>query len=216
MKRIIVFAGVVLATGTTFANDHNNIERGRPLLFDDAYSIAYGEREFEGGFNSNSGHLGFSSSFGYGFAKNQDINIGFDASQGTSTIGEFSYFRNVSREIGGAPAFGFRVTANSTAGQKSSTTLRLIATKAWHQYDKVHLNVDFDTSQSPGFILGYSTPLGYPKRFDQSFLAEVAYEHRQASVGVGLRRQISAQSVLDFGVQAGKQTRFTLGYTIGF
>ena len=214
--RFVTLIGLGLASAIVLANDHNNLERGRPLLFDDAYSIAYGEREFEGGFNSNSGHLGFSSSFGFGFAMNQDISIGFDANQGTSTIGEFSYFRNVTREIGDSPALGFRLTDNSMPGQKASTVLRLIATKAWHQYDKVHLNVDFDTSQSPGFILGYSTPLGYPKRFDQSFLAEVAYEHRQASVGVGLRRQISAQSVLDFGVQAGKQTRFTLGYTIGF
>jgi hypothetical protein len=136
--------------------------------------------------------------------------------RGSSTIGEFSYFRNVTREIGDAPAFGFRVTSNSAAGQRASEQLRLIATKAWHQYDKLHVNLNLDTLQSTGFILGYSTPLGYPKKFDQSFLAEVAYQQKQASVGVGLRRQISAQSVLDFGVKAGRQARFTLGYTIGF
>lgn len=207
---------VLMLASLGFANDHNNLERGRPLLFDDAYSIAYGEREFEMGFNLASGHFGLSSSFGFGFSKNQDISVGFDATNGTSTVGEFSYFRNVSREIGDTPAFGFRVTANSAAGQRSSEILRLIATKAWHQYDKVHFNVDFDTVRSPGFILGYSTPLGYPKKFDQSVLAEVAYQQQQTSVGVGLRRQISPQSVVDFGVQAGKQTRFTIGYTIGF
>jgi hypothetical protein len=216
MRQLLTLGFLGVGSTIAFANDHNNFERGRPLSFDDAYSIAFGEREFESGFNSTSGRLDFSSSFGFGFAKNQDISVGFDPSRGSSTIGEFSYFRNVTREIGDAPAFGFRVTSNSAAGQRASEQLRLIATKAWHQYDKLHVNLNLDTLQSTGFILGYSTPLGYPKKFDQSFLAEVAYQQKQASVGVGLRRQISAQSVLDFGVKAGRQARFTLGYTIGF
>ena len=185
-------------------------------MFDDAYSIAYGEREFESGISLTSGRFGVSSSFGFGFAKNQDISIGFDARQGSNTLAELSYFRNVSREIGNAPAFGFRVTGSSEAGQKTTSQLRLIATKAWHHYDKLHLNVDLDTSQSPGFILGYSTPLGYPRKFDQTALAEVAYLNQQLSVGAGLRKQISALSLVYFGIQIGKQKMLTLGYTIGF
>ncbi len=211
---ILVISIAIVAKG--MASDHNNFERGRPLLFDDAYSIAYGEREFQFGLNSSAGRPGFSSSFGYGFAKNQEISIGFDASRGSSTIGDVSYFRNVTREIGDAPAFGFRVTANGAGGQRSSTELRLIATKALHQYDKVHLNFDFESRQVPGFLVGYSAPIGYPKRFDQTFMAEVGYKQKEGIVGIGMRRQIDPRSVLDFGIESGKTLRLTAGFSIAF
>lgn len=215
MKALVCLVGL-LAFRAVFANDHNNLEHGRPLLFDDAYSIAFGEREFQFGLNSSSGKLGLMSSLAYGFAKNQEFSIGFDAAQGSSNVGEFSYFRNVSREFEHAPALGFRVTANVTRGSRPSTQFRLVATKAWHQYDKVHLNLDFETNLSPGAILGYSTPLGYPKKFDQTLVSEISLRSGQASFGVGIRRQLDPRSVLDFGVRSGKQVHLTAGYSIAF
>ena len=215
MRRTTLLVGLIVAT-RAMANDHNNLERGRPLLFDDAYSIAYGEREFQLGFNQASNKPGISSSFGFGFAKNEEFSVGFDANRGTSSLYELSYIRNLTREIGNAPAYGFRLTCNSMPGSKSSGTARFIATKAWHQYDKLHLNLDLNTIQSPGVILGYSNPIGYPRKFDQTMLAEIAFQPKQTSVGLGLRQQISPRSVLDVGVQAGRQLRFTVGYSIGF
>ncbi len=200
----------------SLASDHNNFERGRPLLFDDAYSIAYGEREFQTGFSLTGNHLGLNSSLGYGFAKNQEISIGFDANRGSNTIGEVSFFQNLAREINDSPAFGFRVTANGTGGQRPIGSLRLIATKALHQYDKIHLNLDFESRQEPGFLVGYSAPIGYPKSFDQTFVAEVGYRQKQAIVGIGMRRQIDPRSVLDFGIESGKTLQLTFGYTIAF
>jgi hypothetical protein len=198
------------------ANDHNNLEHGRPLLFDDAYSISYGEREFQFGFKMNHQNSGAMTSLGYGFAKNQELSIGFDASHGMGTVGEVSYFRNISREIENSPAFGLRVTAMAEPGTKPSGQLRMIATKALRQYDKLHLNLDFNTDQSPGVILGYSSPLGYPRKFDQTLLSEVAFQPHETSFGIGLRRQIDARSILDLGVRAGKQVQLLAGYSIAF
>ena len=214
-RRLLLLAALALTT-KALANDHNNLERGRPLLFDDAYSIAYGEREFQLGFNQASNNPGISSSFGFGFAKNEEFSVGFDATRGTSNLYELSYFRNLAREIGNAPAFGFRLTGNSMPGRKPSGTARFIATKAWHQYDKLHLNLDLSTNQSPGVILGYSNPIGYPRRFDQTMLAEIAFQPKQTSAGLGMRQQVSPRSVLDVGVHFGRQLRFTIGYSFSF
>ncbi len=215
MKYFILTAALALAS-TGFANDHNNIEHGRPVLFDDAYSIAYGEREFQFGLDLNARRSGLMSSLSYGFAKNQELSFGFESSKGSTTVSEVSYFQNISREIENSPALGFRLTANSAPGTKPSGQLRMIATKAWHQYDKVHLNVDFDTDQSPGFILAYSSPLGYPKKFDQTLVSELGFRRNETSVGLGIRKQIDPRSILDLGVRAGKQLNVVMGYSISF
>jgi hypothetical protein len=213
MKYFLVLPLMALAS-TGFATDHNNLESGRPLLFDDAYSIAYGEREFQTGLQLASGHSGLMTSFGYGFAKNQDLSIAWDAN--TKTTYNLSYFRNLSREFEHSPALGFRISTSATKGQMASAQLRFAATKAWHQFDKVHLNFDFDTSQVPRFILGYSNPVGYPKKFDQTLLAEFAFQDHQTSIGVGVRQQIDPRSVLDIGLRIGNQTQLVVGYSLGF
>ena len=56
--------------------------------------------------------------------------------------------------------------------------LRGISSKTIGPYDHLHLNVntetkDGDRSVLPGLILGYSRPLGYPRLFDRTILAEV-------------------------------------------
>ena len=215
MKNFLLLLTAVLAS-KTLATDHNNIEHGRPLLFDDAYSIAFGEREFQVGLNSFAGKFGLMTSFGYGFAKNQEFSIGFNTLQGSSNDYEFSYFRNLAREIDNQPAIGYRLTISSENGKKATGQLRFAATKAWHQYDKLHLNIDLETKQSVGFILGYSTPLGYPKKFDQTFVSEISIQGMETSFGVGVRRQVDARSVLDFGVRTGKKLNVIVGYSIAF
>ncbi len=214
--KVLTCLAILVVARIGFASDHNNIETGRPLLFDDAYSIAYGEREFQVGMSSLSGKFGLMTSFGYGFAKNQELSIGFNTFQGSNNGYEVSYFRNLAREFENSPALGYRITANATRGQRSEVQARLIATKAWHQYDKVHLNLDLNTNESPGFILGYSSPLGYPKKFDQTFVSELVFRRNETSVGLGIRKQVDARSVLDFGVRAGKQMNVVMGYSIAF
>ncbi|MEI7984047.1 MAG: hypothetical protein WCI55_00340 [Armatimonadota bacterium] len=213
-----VYVGIALlfVARVSFATDHNNIETGRPLLFDDAYSIAFGEREFQVGLNTSAGKFGLMTSFGYGFAKNQELSIGFNTLQGSSNGYELSFFQNLAREVENSPALGFRLTARATPGTKPSGQLRMIVTKALHQYDKVHLNLDLNTNESPGLIFGYSNPLGYPKKFDLTLVSELAFEHKETSLGIGIRKQIDARSTLDLGMRAGKQVQFIGGVSISF
>ncbi|MGD9727687.1 MAG: hypothetical protein AB7V39_15040 [Nitrospiraceae bacterium] len=253
MRRLSALALLGLSA-MVMASDHNNIEAGRPLRFDDAYSIAYRERAFEFGlsldsFRRRASDLGFKSEFKYGFAKNQDIAIAFEPHwRGGDRFDagrvELSYFNGLRREIDDSPALAVRVDAGIPASNDErgiDLRFRGIATKALGQYDKLHLNLDLNmrTDTTPGerrhtvdAILGYSTPLGYPKRFDQTLVAEFALiqgkkngEGYTGSLGVGLRRQIDPRSVIDIGIStdlfSGRGVerspfRLAIGYSVGF
>ena len=51
MRRFLLIAvGLVASfTNPVFANDHNNLDSGRPLSFDDAESLGFGEQSIEFG-----------------------------------------------------------------------------------------------------------------------------------------------------------------------
>jgi hypothetical protein len=252
MKLTSLVAFIAITAGA-FASDHNNVDKERPLRFDDAYSIAYRSFEFQNGFrldtfNRDRPTYNFRSELQYGIAKNRDISIGlepFIRSDGNllGNVLEFSYFEGVAREIGSNPAFGYRVDVGVPVSGGAGTDFRVrgILTKTVRHLDKLHLNVDhFHSSlKSPGnrqmrmgAILGYSTPLGYPRRFTQTFLAEIGGEQGLSVgsgwntwVGLGLRKQTSPTSVLDIGFQADlarsagelvSPFRFTLGYSVSF
>lgn len=211
----------LLVSSFAIANDHNNIDGGRPLRFDDAYSIAFGERSLEFGMSMASlrrraPFYGFVSEFKYGFAKNQDIGIGFD-----SLTSEFdmSYFHGVRREMGNGPALAYRADAGVAKGQVEGR-LRGILTQRLHQYDKVHLNLDVffqDRRIEFGGVIGYSMPLGYPRRFDRTLVAEIALIGGRGSVGLGLRHQLDARSVFDVGLHADRSSaRLVLGFSVVF
>jgi hypothetical protein len=254
MKPAAVLATLAIVTVAN-ASDHNNIEAGRPLRFDDAYSIAFRERAFEFGlsldsFRRRAPDYGLKSEFKYGFAKNQDIAVAFEP-HWSGTNREFdagnielSYFHGIAREIDDSPALAYRVDVGLPTGRGSrglDLRFRGIATKNLGQYDKVHLNLDLDMATNPkpgerrhalGAILGYSSPLGYPRRFDRTLVAEFAVRQGKVdgegylgSLGIGLRQQVSPQSVLDIGISSdlfsssgAEQTpfRLTLGWSIGF
>jgi hypothetical protein len=62
------------------ATDHNNIDAGRPLSFEDASSIAYGERTIEFGVRGasprgTSAGLGFGIEYLVGFARNSHFGV---------------------------------------------------------------------------------------------------------------------------------------------
>lgn len=218
-----VVAALTLAVASfSLASDHNNLEIGRPLSFDDAYSIAYGERAFEfgssaTGSNANRPVYGFMSELQYGFAKNRDLSVSFDSQfPNAPTSFGLSYFENLTRELDHAPALGYRVSFEQV-GNQTSTGLTLAGTKAWHQYDKLHGNIVLNSRSTPGVILGYSTPLGYPTRFDTTLLGQVGYQDKVGQVGLGLRKQVGPQSVVDAGVTTGGgKTSLTFGYSRSF
>jgi len=254
MKKLLLISGPLLSS-FAFASDHNNVESGRPLRFDDAYSIAYRERAFEFGlsldtFGRRGPTYGNKTEFKYGFAKNQDISLAFEPTYSSSErrgdIGnvEVGYFNGLRREIDDAPAIAYRVDVGlpTKRGAKGlDFRFRGIATKALGQYDKVHVNLDLSLNTDPGpgerrhtlgAVLGYSTPLGYPRRFDQTLVADLAIQESKnegegyvGSVGLGVRRQVSPRAVLDVGITSDifstkgaerSPFRLAIGYSVSF
>ncbi|HEY9849123.1 MAG TPA: hypothetical protein V6D28_06675 [Leptolyngbyaceae cyanobacterium] len=250
----------LMMSGTTKARagDHNNIDANRPLSFDDAESIGYREQAIEMGASlllPRDGDVGgeLEIEYVYGFARNTHFHIGINPSIGGSADtkdtrfdpGNVSVgiFHNFNREYNNTPAFAVRADAHLPTGRDASGVdlrLRGIASKTVGQYDRLHLNLDLNVKIDadsderafvPGVVLGYSRPLGYPRRFDRTFVAEVGVrggEHKGdgaiASAGVGLRQQVGYQSVVDIGLQtdfAGdegdrSQLRLTAGYSFSF
>jgi len=246
--RTLVFVFALGLGSAAMATDHNNLEKGRPLRFDDAYSIAYRAFEFQNGFEweASSGVYSFHTELQYGFAKNKDISVGldptFDAADGKTrlAVAELSYFESLRREVGNAPALGYRLDVGLPVDGSQrgvETRLRGVLTKSLQQYDKFHVNVDVNYRTSPkggersttmGAILGYSSPVGYPRHFDTTLLAEFGVEQSKLDeggahgwVGIGFRRQISAVTSMDFGIQsdvfaAKRVSRSPLGVTVGY
>lgn len=253
--RGLLTAGFLAVAGIALANDHNNIEAGRPLSFDDAYSVAFGERAIEFGlgidtWRRSSPDYRLKSEFKYGFAKNQDIGVAIEPVYSTSDRrGDFGnveigYFHGLRREIGNAPALAYRVDVGLPTGRESQgidLRFRGVLTKALGQYDKLHLNLDLNMATDPhpgerrhsvGAVLGYSTPLGYPRKFDQTLVAEFGLQQSRqdgqgyvGSVGIGLRKQTDPRSVFDLGISSEvfstkggdlRPLRLTAGFSMGF
>lgn len=228
--------GAALVAAPALAVDHDNVDAGRPLSFDDADPIAYQERALEFGFSLNAPRgagrgAGGELEYLYGFALNSHYVIGFDPTVGGRAgsddtrfdVGDLAVgaFYNFNRETLTSPALAVRGDAYLPTGRDSRGVgfrLRGILTKTARQYDRFHLNVDanFRTSAGDeerkfrsGVTLGYSVPVGYPTRFNQTALAEVSWQQSEekgkggvVSMGAGLRRQVTVRSVLDVGVQS--------------
>ncbi len=251
-------AGITLwAALPVLAVDHDNIDANRPLDFDDAETIAYREQSVEVGAgvsDSRGGKVGVAgdAEYLYGFAKNWHLNLGVDPAlideNGRGRrfdVGDFAIGvqHNFNRETQSAPAFGFRADAYLPSGGDSSGVdfrLRGIASRKFGRYGRLHLNADLGVNNSPisgqrrmlpGVILGYSQPLGYPRHFDRTLVAQVGLRTAPTSgnaalvnVGVGLRQQISQRSVFDLGIKSDisgggndrEPVRLIAGYSTAF
>jgi hypothetical protein len=202
MKRLtLTLLSLLCVASIANAIDHDNIDAGRPLLFDDATSIAYRERAFEIGVGlgfpeRRSVGVGLSAEYLYGFARNTHLSIDFDPTiggrEGTTDrradFGDVSVglFRGLNRENLSTPATAVRADLSLPTGRGSrgpQVRLRGILSKTVRQYSRLHVNADaniFLQSDSgerafqPALILGLTRPLGYPTRFDRTGLAEIA------------------------------------------
>lgn len=231
MRRLAFLVAAAVPVAAVAQSDHNNLDKERPLRFEDAYSIAYRSFEFQNGvrfdtFRGRRPVLNLRSELQWGFAKNRDLSIGwepfYDGETGRfrTNVAEVSYFETLAREIGNRPAFGYRIDLGfPVEGGRSGVDgrLRAILTKALRQYDRFHANLDVMHATSPaagnrrtrlGAILGYSTPVGYPVHFDTTLLGEFGIEQGSLTgsglntwLGLGIRRQLSSVGVLDVGVQ---------------
>lgn len=255
LKHLSAVGIMLLSPVMALAIDHNNIDEGRPLRFEDASSIAWHERAIEFGFGSgfprrSSARLNSKLEFLYGAFLNTHFGVAlkptFDSDDDRFDASnlELSFFHALRREIGNGPALAYRVgmglpTARDAKGVEGH--LRAILTKALRQYDKVHLNLDAQVNSDPvaggrdaafGAVLGYTMPVGYPRSFTQTILAEFAVEQGAfrgqgwiGTVGLGMRKQIGVRSVVDAGIESDVFAtdgapripfQITAGYSIGF
>ncbi len=258
--RTVLPMGLLMGLLTSLhAVDHNNVDAGRPLSFDDAEAIAYRERAVEVGLSSVSPFrrkpgAAFGAEFLYGFALNTHVGLDVDAATGgraDSLEKEFdveavgiNILHNFNREYGQMPAFSVRGDVSVPLEDKRDgavVRLRGIASKAVFQYDRVHLNIDGTVVTSPktnergfqpGLVVGYTKPLGYPRRFHTTGVAEMGLRASEIKgtgsvgfLGLGLRRQVTVRSVFDVGVrsEAFASSRaphdsliVNAGYSVGF
>jgi len=255
---VLAAAFVVFVASTAHAVDHNNIDANRPLSFDDADSIATGEQSLEVGAalikpRGRTAGGEFEVEYLYGFAPNTHLNVGIDPSVGDRADTEdtdfdpgdvsVGVFHNFNREYDNTPAIAFRTDAALPTGRNSQGVdfrLRGIASKTVGEYDRLHVNLDLNVKSqpesdehrlTPALILGYSRPLGYPRRFDRTILAELGVRGSEekgaapiVSAGIGLRQQVGYQNVLDIGLQSDfaggngerNNVRFVAGYSTAF
>jgi hypothetical protein len=234
---VVPLIGLPLALASPgLAVDHNNLDAGRPLSFDDAESLGLGEQALEVGVGVgvSEGHgvgAEFDVEYLYGIAPDTHINVGIDPRVGgrsnTDDTGfdpgdvSVGVFHNFNREFDNTPAFAVRADTYFPTGQGSQGVdfrLRGIASKTVRQYDRLHLNLDLGIKSQPegderrvvpGVVLGYSRPLGYPRRFDRTGLAELGIRAGDekgtgptVTVGIGLRQQVGYQNVFDIGIQS--------------
>lgn len=214
--------------------DHDNIDRGRPLSFDDAEAVATGSRAIEFGLNIDflrGRRLGFAAPFEFiwGAFPDTQVEIGTAALFGSRPGGKTGFdlegidlgiLHSFRREVNNSPALALKAEALVPTNRGESEHFRLtgIMSKTARQYDRLHLNVDVEfIPRAPGgenktrlgAVLGYTTPIGYPRHFDTTALAEVVVRQPQGiggnlvtALGFGIRRQMNPTSVFDLGVQA--------------
>jgi 6-phosphofructokinase len=116
--------------------------------------------------------------------------------------------------------------------------LRAIASRKYGRYGRLHERRCEHQQQPqagerhtlPGLILGYSQPLGYPRRFDRTLVAQLGVRAAPTNgnsalvnVGVGIRQQVTPRSVFDVGLKSdiagGAETenfRLIAGYSSAF
>ncbi len=256
MRRTLALALLAIPVAALAQTDHDNIDSGRPLRFEDAEPVAFRTLAFEYGLALNAPRrrsLGLEGTFEfiYGSNLNGQLEIGFSpvlggraGSRSTfGAIGEYdvAYLYSFRQEIKGTPALALKAEASfpGLSGEEPVYRLRGIATKTVGPYGRLHLNLDADFEPTGdgrkarlGAILGFTNPIGYPREFNTTGLAEIALvpgvrsgEGYGVSLGLGVRRQISPRAVIDIGLQSdvapGRNTsstplRFIAGYSTSF
>jgi hypothetical protein len=251
VKRLALILVLGAATFAAAQTDHDNIDKGRPLSFEDAEPIATGGFAYELGLNVNflrNRRVGFQIplEFIWGGARNTQFEIGTMAAFGNRANSnrtgfdfdayEVGVLHSLNRELPGTPAFAlkFEMEAEKEGVFKAHYRVTGIATKTLGQYDRLHLNagVEFvpsaaagDNKTRVGAVLGFTKPLGYPRHFDTTGLAEISLKQGErrgdgavTGVGLGVRRQISPRSVLDIGLQSelSGRNRVPLRFIVGY
>src|SRR5215475_1100550 len=250
----IGFALLCLTATPVWAIDHNNLDEGRPLRLEDAYPIAYGELSAETGAQfllnrHKPDRFAFPIEVLYGAYWNLHVSIGsllstqprsIDESEKSGDLRTFALY-NFNQETLHVPALAVKLGLDFPTGVRSqgvNTKLTGIMTRSFGPA-RAHVNVGYefvgsaDNGERDGrytVVLGAQYPLGYPRHFDTTLLADIftqqavhSGETNPSGLEVGLRRQIAPLVVFDAGVGTeftgpAERTPFyaTAGMSVGF
>lgn len=243
-----------LLSAPVLAVDHNNLYEGRPLRIEDAYPIAYGEMSAEMGVGAQHNRHSpdralFPIELLYGAYWNLHIGLGTTLATDPRTIEEpdksgdlraFALY-NFNQETLLLPATALKLHLSFPTGVRShgvDTTLTGILTRSFGQF-RTHVNAGYSfigeasNRQRHGryeLVLGAQYPLGYPRYFNTTILADVfteqsvhSGERNPSGVELGFRQQLAPLVVADLGIGTefvGPQERTpffaTLGVSMGF
>jgi hypothetical protein len=245
---------VCLMTLPAWAVDHNNLDEGRPLRIEDAYPIAYGELSAETGVRgsvnrASSDRVSFPFELLYGAYWNLHVGLGSTPATEPRTIDEAEKsgdlralgLYNLNQETLWLPAFAIKLGLDFPSGVRSQgvdSELKGMMTRSFGLI-RTHFNLgyEFIGHAGPGerggryeVILGVQYPLGFPRSFNTTLLADVftqqairSGESNPTGLEVGIRRQIAPLVVIDAGLGTefagpAERTRFfaVAGISVGF
>lgn len=193
-------AVVAMASGEVYAIDHTNLDEGRPLRLEDAYTIADGEIAIEagGGFTlqrrgSNRGV--FPAEILYGAYPNLQVGVGTTLSTDPRDVDDrpksgdlqLSALYNFNQETISLPAFALKVGLDTPTGVGAKgygVELKGIITKSIERLS-LHLNAGYEflVATGPGerdgrykFALGASYPIGAPQFTRATLVGDVFAE----------------------------------------
>jgi hypothetical protein len=196
-----------LSNQPSWALDHDNLDKNRPLQIEDAYPIAKGEIALEGGTQFNDRRQGrtrvtFQPQILFGAFYNTQLEIGGDLfTEPTSVAGpeksgdlRVGALYNFNTETLALPAFAVKLDLEFPTGVRSKgvdSTVGGILTRSFGRW-RTHLNAEYTIVSSAGegernglyrVVVGVSYPLGYPMRFRETLIADVFTRQSDLSGG---------------------------------
>ena len=211
-----------LIASAALAIDHANLDEGRPLLLQDAYSIAYGELAIEGGAGFRRGRESpdrgvFQLQLLYGALPNLQVELGTELFTSPHSIDEpersgdlqLAALYNFNQETIVLPALAAEVSVNFPTGVDSAgvdTEITAIATKSLGRLSG-HLNGSYQLVTGTSgperrgiyqIVLGATYPIGAPKYTRLTLLTD----------GFTRRSALEGDSNI-FGIEAGARYQMT-------
>ncbi|MBI1733998.1 MAG: transporter [Candidatus Rokubacteria bacterium] len=238
MKRLAVVLALAVVLGVpapVIALDHKNLDEGRPLRLEDAYSIAHGELAVEVGAAGVFARRGPNRAvlpleIVYGALPNLHLALGTQLSTDPHAIDEqtksgdlhLSALYNLNQETLSLPAFGIKAGLNLPTGVDSSGVdgeLKGLVTKSFGDVS-LHMNAGYaflggtERGERDGryeLVLGASYPIGVPTHTRTTLLADVfteqSREHGEDNV-VGAEVGVRYQLTPRLVLDAGVGTEF--------
>jgi hypothetical protein len=194
---VVISTLLWLGAQPSWALDHDNLDKNRPLRLEDAYPIAKGEIAMEGGSRFMDGRQGktrfvFQPQILFGVFYNTQLEIGGDlfteptTLEGAEKSGDLRVgaLYNFNTETISAPALAAKVEVEFPTGLRSrgmDATVGGILTRSFGRW-RTHLNAEYAVVGSARgternglyrLTVGVSYPLGYPLRFRETLIADV-------------------------------------------